>query len=152
LETIHYRQLGREDLRVGQGTFQVTLADGRDVTLTEILLPEYAEDAGTTDAYAITVNGIGEPYDTGMVYYFKANTVNTGAATLSVNGGAAKTIKKLVSQDLVDSDILASQLVIYPCFGIHVPFRTNLWIGLWFTLVSLVRSYLVRRFYNWRHR
>src|SRR3990170_4611550 len=75
----------------GRGTFLATLADNREVTMDEILLPEYAEDVGTTDAYAITLDNVGTPYVTGMVYYFKANTANTGAATLNINSNGAKT-------------------------------------------------------------
>ena len=45
---------------------------------------------------------------------------------------------------------LASQLVIFPWFGIHVPLRDNLAIGAWFTVVSLVRGYMVRRWFNGR--
>ena len=45
---------------------------------------------------------------------------------------------------------LASQLVIFPMFGIHLPLSDNLAIGAWFTLISLVRSYVVRRFFNHR--
>jgi uncharacterized membrane protein (DUF106 family) len=47
---------------------------------------------------------------------------------------------------------LASQLLIFPLFSIHVPLSTNLWIGLWFTLISLVRSYVIRRWFNARIR
>ncbi len=43
---------------------------------------------------------------------------------------------------------LVSQLALFPMFGIHVPLTTNLWIGFWFTLVSLARSYLLRRYFN----
>ena len=43
-----------------------------------------------------------------------------------------------------------SQIIIFPWFGIHVPITTNLWIGLWFTLISLVRSYIIRRWFNAR--
>lgn len=43
---------------------------------------------------------------------------------------------------------LASQLVIFPCFDIHMALTDNLLIGLWFTLVSIVRGYCVRRFFN----
>tara|TARA_R110000851_G_scaffold182261_1_gene331363 strand:- start:483 stop:731 length:249 start_codon:yes stop_codon:yes gene_type:complete len=43
---------------------------------------------------------------------------------------------------------LASQLLIFPLVGINVPFSTNLWIGLWFTLISLARSYVIRRWFN----
>lgn len=45
---------------------------------------------------------------------------------------------------------LASQLVLFPLYGIHIALTTNLWIGFWFTLVSLVRSYLLRRYFNQR--
>ena len=43
-----------------------------------------------------------------------------------------------------------SQVLIFPLFEIHVSLQTNLWIGAWFTAVSLVRSYCVRRWFN-RH-
>lgn len=43
---------------------------------------------------------------------------------------------------------LASQLAIFPLFGIHVPFHDNIAIGLWFTVISIVRSYILRRVYN----
>jgi hypothetical protein len=47
---------------------------------------------------------------------------------------------------------LASQIVVFPLFDIHVPLTTNLWIGLWFTIISLVRSYIIRRWFNARLR
>jgi hypothetical protein len=43
---------------------------------------------------------------------------------------------------------LLSQLAVFPMFGIQVPFSTNLWIGAWFTVISLVRSYVLRRWFN----
>lgn len=45
---------------------------------------------------------------------------------------------------------LLSQIAIFPMFGIHVPLSTNLWIGAWFTGISLVRSYVIRRWFNAR--
>ena len=45
---------------------------------------------------------------------------------------------------------LASQLVIFPLFDIHVSLETNIWIGAWFTAISLVRSYVIRRWFNAR--
>jgi len=45
---------------------------------------------------------------------------------------------------------LASQLVVFPLVGIHVPLRTNIVIGLWFTGVSIVRGYVLRRWFNHR--
>lgn len=45
---------------------------------------------------------------------------------------------------------LASQLAIFPLFGIQVQFRDNVMIGLYFTAISIVRSYAVRRWWNRR--
>lgn len=47
---------------------------------------------------------------------------------------------------------LLSQIAVFPLFGIHVPLSTNLWIGAWFTVISLVRSYVLRRWFNARLR
>lgn len=45
---------------------------------------------------------------------------------------------------------LSSQLVIFPLFGIHVAFRDNILIGLYFTVISIARSYVLRRFFTKR--
>lgn len=45
---------------------------------------------------------------------------------------------------------ILSQLVIFPLFGIHIRLSDNLLIGLWFTGISLVRSYVIRRWFNAR--
>ncbi len=41
-----------------------------------------------------------------------------------------------------------SQIILFPFFDIHIPIQSNLYIGAWFTLISLVRSYVVRRWFN----
>ncbi len=43
---------------------------------------------------------------------------------------------------------LLSQIALFPLFGINVPLKTNLWIGLWFTVISICRSYVLRRIFN----
>jgi hypothetical protein len=43
---------------------------------------------------------------------------------------------------------LASQLIVFPMFGINVPLSANLGIMAWFTLISVVRSYIIRRWFN----
>ena len=43
---------------------------------------------------------------------------------------------------------LLSQIIIFPQFGIHIPLSANLFIGFWFTVISLVRSYAIRRWFN----
>lgn len=45
---------------------------------------------------------------------------------------------------------LLSQIAIFPLFGIHVPLSSNFAIGAWFTVISLVRSYILRRWFNAR--
>lgn len=73
----------------------------------------YAADAGSNDTYAITLSPAPASYTaiTGLPINFKANTANTGAATLNVNSLGAKTIKKFNDQDLATGDIEASQIV-----------------------------------------
>ena len=43
---------------------------------------------------------------------------------------------------------LFSQLIIFPVFNIHVPLKSNLLIGAFFTVVSIARSYTLRRVFN----
>ena len=85
---------------------------------------EYAADAGSTDAYAITLSGI-SAYATGQTFKFKANTANTGIATLNVSGLGAKTIKKDVTSDLSTGDILANQIVTVTYDGTNMQLISN---------------------------
>jgi hypothetical protein len=43
---------------------------------------------------------------------------------------------------------IVSQTVIFPRFGIMIPFSDHLKIGLFFTIISLLRSYVLRRIFN----
>lgn len=45
---------------------------------------------------------------------------------------------------------VATQLLVFPLFGLHASLSQNLMIGLIFTGVSLVRSYLLRRAFEAR--
>jgi hypothetical protein len=47
---------------------------------------------------------------------------------------------------------VATQMVVFPLFGLRVGVIENLGIGLAFTAVSIVRSYLVRRLFERLHR
>ena len=40
---------------------------------------------------------------------------------------------------------VGTQMAVFPLFGLHATLQENLTIGLVFTAVSLVRSYLLRR-------
>ena len=44
-----------------------------------------------------------------------------------------------------------AQLVVFPALGIAVRLDQNVQITVAFTAVSLVRSYLLRRLFNWLH-
>lgn len=46
---------------------------------------------------------------------------------------------------------LAAQYAIFPVFDIYVPFWDHVLIASCFTVVSIVRSYLLRRAFNWWH-
>lgn len=41
-----------------------------------------------------------------------------------------------------------SQVAIFTLFGIHIPLTDNLIIGLFFTVVSILRGYCVRRVFS----
>lgn len=85
---------------------------GQGLTVTGKL--NTALDSGANDAYAITLTPALASYITGQVLWFKANTANTGAATLNVDGLGAKAIKKVaggVTTVLADNDIRAGQYV-----------------------------------------
>ena len=45
---------------------------------------------------------------------------------------------------------IISQILVFPMFDIHVPLSANLGIGAWFTLISIIRSYAIRRWFNKR--
>jgi hypothetical protein len=40
---------------------------------------------------------------------------------------------------------ILSQLAIFPIFGIYIEFSENLTIAAWFTVISIIRSYILRR-------
>lgn len=44
-----------------------------------------------------------------------------------------------------------TQLVVFPVFGIHISTSTNIRLSIVFTLVSLIRSYCLRRLFNRWH-
>ena len=86
----------------------------------------YAADAGASDTYVITLAPAPAAYATGQVFHFKANTVNTGAATLNVNSLGAKTIVKHNDQTLADGDIEANQIVTVVYDGTNFQMQSQL--------------------------
>jgi hypothetical protein len=95
-------------------TGNITLAAGMTVDgvdVSGLVKSGYGADAGASDTYACTVTGV-TSYTTGLVIYFKANTANTGAATLNVNSLGAKALKiNGGSADPSDNWIIANEIV-----------------------------------------
>lgn len=46
---------------------------------------------------------------------------------------------------------VGSQIIIFPFFGIDIPLEENFVIGFYFTVISIIRSYCLRRFFNGYH-
>lgn len=57
-------------------------------------------------------------------------------------------LESLVNISIGYLTALFSQFLIFPLFDINIPIQDNLLIGLYFTIISLVRSYLIRRYFN----
>ena len=94
------KDIGEETEDIKKG-----LADTKQLIRNNSLILAY--DAGTTDAYEVTIADF-EGYKAGLALIFKANTANTDGATLNINGMGAKAIVKGVSTALSTNDILAS--------------------------------------------
>lgn len=47
---------------------------------------------------------------------------------------------------------IMANFAIFPLFGWEITLEQNLLMGVFYTVVSFIRSYALRRFYNWRHR
>lgn len=98
---------------------------------------DYAADAGSTDAYAITITPAITAYSAGQEFTFKANTANTGACTLAVSGLSAIALKKNYNEDLATGDILANQIVTVVYDGTNMQIKSHLPLTM-----PIVRTYL----------
>ena len=43
---------------------------------------------------------------------------------------------------------ILSQILIFPLFDINIPLSDNLLIGIYFTVISMATSYILRRYFN----
>ncbi len=83
------------------------------VTATAVGTAKYCADAGATDAYACSLP-VTPTVAAGLCVNVKANTANTGAASLNLNSTGAVTIVKVaggVTTTLADNDIRAGQVI-----------------------------------------
>jgi hypothetical protein len=60
----------------------------------------------------------------------------------------ASLVESLMNVAIGYSIALASQIVVFPWFGINIPITSNIAIGLIFTAVSIIRSFALRRFFE----
>lgn len=60
-------------------------------------------------------------------------------------------IEAVVNNVIAFGISLGAQLVICPLMGIDVTLKQNIVLILIFTVISIVRTYWVRRFFNWIH-
>ena len=61
----------------------------------------------------------------------------------------AESLKESITNVVVGYIVaVISQILVFPLFGIKVGFIDNLYIGLYFTAISLARSYVIRRYFN----
>lgn len=85
--------------------------------------PVFRVATGAAGAYSITnspaMTTVGEAYQTGRTYVFKANHASTGATTLNVDGLGAKAIKIKVTDDTVANTIKIDQIVTVIYDGIN---------------------------------
>lgn len=105
---------------IASGQVVTVVYDGTNMQMTSPVSPVaafqngstiYAADAGASDSYAVTLVPAPSAYVAGMVVNFKANTLNTGAATLNVNALGAIAIVKSFNTALDTGDIKAGQFV-----------------------------------------
>lgn len=81
---------------------------------TQASAPLFCQDAGANDTYACSLTPLIVSYVTGTRYRFKANTANTGAASINFNSLGAVTIVKVaggITTTLANNDIRAGQWV-----------------------------------------
>jgi len=41
-----------------------------------------------------------------------------------------------------------ANLLIFPLFDMHISLADNFWLGMIYTVISIVRSYVIRRWFN----
>ena len=106
--------------------FSQTLTNGNRVVEGSL---NYCEDTGSSGSYACSLSPAISLYVSGAQYCFKANTANSGAATLNLNGLGAKAIKKPaggITTDLAPNDIQPGQRVCAIYDGLNMQMLSQL--------------------------
>ena len=82
-------------------------------------------DQGSTNNYACNLSPALTTYTAGSTYWFRANSGNTGPATVNLNSLGAKSIKKLANLDLGAGDIAAGQWVMLTYDGSNMQMQSQ---------------------------
>jgi hypothetical protein len=104
--------------RSGAGTATAASAD-------QMSGPFFCQDGGTSGAYGCSLTPAVAGYTAGTTYWFRANTANTGSATLNLNGLGAKAIVKQANQALAANDIRAGQWVMVTYDGANMQMQSQ---------------------------
>lgn len=91
-------------------------------------VPYWCSDAGSTDAYACNLPTNPVQYMTGSLYAFKANTSNTGTASVNFNSLGAKTIVIAaggITTTLSDNAIRAGQNIVVQYDGTNMQMQST---------------------------
>lgn len=60
-------------------------------------------------------------------------------------------LETCISTGIGYSVAFSANLIILPLFGFRPSLHENFWLTNFFTVVSLIRGYAVRRLFNWLH-
>jgi hypothetical protein len=109
------------DTRVNGILYRSAPGVGSAATADQMSGPFFCQDtANTAGAYACNLTPAIGGYGSGTTYWFRANTTNGGAATVSFNSLGAKAIKKQSNVDLAPGDITAGQWVMLTYDGTNM--------------------------------
>lgn len=86
-------------------------------------------------------------------YEYKLRTRSIRDNTSPTRGQSKKmSLTEVLVSTIIGAVIsLITQIIVFPVFNIHTTITVNLWIWFIFTVVSIVRGYLVRRLFNYLH-
>jgi hypothetical protein len=87
--------------------------------------PSFCQDTGSVNAYACSLNPPIASYVTGTTYWFRANSTDTGPATINFNSLGAKAIKKYSATGLTGGDITAGQWVMLTYDGVNMQMQSQ---------------------------
>ena len=114
-----------QDPGVNSIPFRNALGTAVAATADSLSGPFSCQDAGSSSAYACNLNPAITGYTPGTTYWFKANTANSGPATINFNSLGAKTIKKLSNQDLAANDVKGGQWVMATYDGTNMQMQSQ---------------------------